>query len=200
MAATGPRGRHFPLSFVWGAALLAIGPAARADDAAEARDQISHIATALSQGDAADAMTPFDKSYAGYDRLRNFFDGLTHAFQIVNEIDVSDEQDEKTQISLTVHWILTLTDLQTNYTESRAADLDIKLVPLKGKWKIADLQPIDFFNPAGNRVPKASLGVHDAAQGFVVLPGDKLRFNPQTGVVINLAQRIGSQNTLGGNQ
>lgn len=144
-------------------------------------------------------MTPFDKSYANYDRLRNFFDGLTHAFQIVNEIDISDEQDEKTQISLTVHWTLTLTDLQTNYTESRAADLDIKLVLLKGKWKIADLQPIDFFNPAGNRAPKASLGIHDAAQGFVVLPGDQLRFNPQTRVVINLAQRIWSQDTLRGN-
>jgi hypothetical protein len=199
MAAIGPRGRHFPLSFVCGAALLSLGSAARADDAAEARDQISHIATALSEGDAADAMTPFDKSYPNYDKLRNFFAGLTHAFQIVNEIDISDEQDEKTQISLTVHWTLTLTDLQTNYTESRAADLDIKLVRLKGKWKIADLQPVDLFNPAGNRAPKASLGVHDAAQGFVVLSGDKLRFNPQARVVINLAQRIRRQDALRSN-
>ncbi|HEY7303087.1 MAG TPA: hypothetical protein VH601_03160 [Bryobacteraceae bacterium] len=154
MAATGPRGHHCLAAWLWGAALLATGATARADEAADARDQISHVATALSEGSAAGAMAQFDKSYANYDKLRNFFEGLTRAFQIVNEIDIQDERAEKTQITLTVHWTLTLTDIQTNYTENRSADLDIKLIRVKGKWKIGDLQPVDLFNPAGQRVLK----------------------------------------------
>jgi hypothetical protein len=126
----------------------------RADDAAGVRDQVSRVATALSEGNAAGAMAPFDKSYASYDKLRGFFSGLTRAFQIVNEIDIQDEEDGKTQVTVNVHWTLTLTDIETNYTENRSADLDIRLIRVKGKWKIADLQPVDLFNPAGQRAPK----------------------------------------------
>jgi hypothetical protein len=131
--------------------LVAACTVVRADDSADARGQVSHVATALSEGNAADALTPIDKSYANYDKLRNYFLGLTGAFQIVNGIEISDEQDDEAQIILSVHWDLTLTDLQTNYTENRAADVNIKLTRLKGKWKIVDIEPIDIFNPARTR-------------------------------------------------
>lgn len=120
----------------------------RADDLADARGQVSHIATALSASDPADAMTPFLKTYANYSKLRNYFAGLVSASQVVSEIDVTDEQDSKTQVDLTVHWRLTLTDLQTYYTQDRAGDVNIKLVLVKGKWKIEDFAPIDLFKPA----------------------------------------------------
>lgn len=133
------------------ALMLALCSSARADDSADARDQISHIANALSEGNAAGAMAPIDKSFAKYDKLRDYFAGLTAAFQIVNGIEISDEQGETAQITLSVHWDLTLTDLQTNYTENRAADLNVKLSKVKGKWKIMDIEPIDIFNPARTR-------------------------------------------------
>jgi hypothetical protein len=124
---------------------------ARADESSDARGQVSRMANALSEGNASAAMTPIDKSYANYDKLRDYFSGLTAAFQIANQIEVSDEEDAKQQIKLSVHWDLTLTDLQTNYTESRSADLEITLVLIKGKWKITAIEPIDIFNPARTR-------------------------------------------------
>ena len=168
MAATGHKGRfrtlcglRLPNGRASAVALLialASYSMARADDSADARGQVSQIANALSEGNAASAMMPIDKSYANYGKLRDYFSGLTGAFQIVNQIDVSDEQHEKDQIKLSVHWDLTLTDLQTNYTESRAADLEIRLNKLKGKWKIMDIEPIDLFNPARGR-PNAPHGL-----------------------------------------
>jgi hypothetical protein len=118
-----------------------------ADQAGDVRSQLEIIATALTAGNPADAMTPFDKSYANYDKLSNYFGGLTSAFRIANEIDVVDEQDSASETNVTVHWTITLTDLGTNYTERRESDINARLI-LKGrKWKIVDFDPIWIFDP-----------------------------------------------------
>lgn len=126
----------------------------RADDPADARAQLSSVATALSADNASDAMTAFDKSYPKYEVLSNYFGGLVNAFQITNEIDVTDEQDAPSEIKLTVHWAMTLQGLQTNYTENRAADIEVRLIRQHGKWKIAAFSPIDIFNPQQDRFRK----------------------------------------------
>ncbi len=154
MAAIEPKARQLLTALFWCALLCTLSYLAKADDAADARGQISYVAAALTAGNANDAMTPFMKSYPDYEKLSSYFAGLTSAFQIVSEIDVTGEQDDKIQIEMTVHWALTLTDLQTNYTENRAADVNVKLVRQKGKWKIAGFEPIDLFNPAAKRAGK----------------------------------------------
>ena len=153
MAATGPR-RHYLAALLGSGILFTACLVARADDSADARGQISHVANALSEGNPASAMSSIDNSYTHYAKLRDYFSGLTAAFQIANGISISDEQDDKDQITLSVHWDLTLTDFQTNYSENRAADLTIKVARIKSKWKIVDIGPIDIFNPA-----RASAGV-----------------------------------------
>jgi hypothetical protein len=92
-------------------------------------------------------MEPFDKSYANYDKLSGYFQGLT-VFQVDNEVDVTDEDDTSdTETKVTANWSITLTDRSTNRTDHRAADINIRFV-LKGrKWKIVDFSPIDIFNP-----------------------------------------------------
>ncbi len=119
----------------------------RADDSAEARAQLSVIATALSGGSPRQAMAAFAGSFPQYETLRNYFEALVNAFQITSEIDVTDEQDAPLEIKLTVHWTLTLQDLQTNYTENRAADIDVRVVKQSGGWKIAGFAPIEIFSP-----------------------------------------------------
>jgi hypothetical protein len=126
----------------------------RADDAADARAQLSSVATALSAGNASDAMRAFDKSYPQYETLSNYFGGLANAFQITNEIDVTDERDTPAEIKLAVHWALTLQDSQTNYTENRAADIGVRLIKQRGKWKIAGFNPINIFDPQQDRFLK----------------------------------------------
>ena len=122
-------------------------PAMRADQVSEVRSQIETVAAALTAGNPAQAIAPFDKSCANYNQLTNYFDGLTSAFQIVNEIDVIDEQDAAAETKLTVNWTITLSDLGTNYTERRQGEINVRLI-LKGhKWKIVDFAPTAIFDP-----------------------------------------------------
>jgi hypothetical protein len=111
------------------------------------REQIAHVASALSAGHPLEAMDPFDKSFKDYSQLRTYFTGLTDAHTIVNEMDITDEQIENHEATLTIHWTLTLSDLTTGLTESREQDLTVKLSMKKYDWRIVDLSPIEFFNP-----------------------------------------------------
>jgi hypothetical protein len=143
MAAIAPK-THFLTAALL---LMLFGSPLLADRSAGVRSQISHIATSLGSGNAADAMEPFDQSFANYLKLSNYFQGLT-VFQIENELDVTDEHDTSdTETNVTVNWAITLTDSSSNHTDHRTADINIRLV-LKGrKWKIVDFSPIDIFNP-----------------------------------------------------
>lgn len=129
------------------ALLLLVRSPLLADRAADIRTQISYVATALTSGNAADALTPFEKSSANYEKLSGYFQGLT-VYQIENEVDITDEDDTKsTETKVTVDWALTLTDLATNRTDRRTAEINVRLVLKDGKWKIAEFSPIDIFNP-----------------------------------------------------
>jgi hypothetical protein len=128
--------------------------ALHADQPADLRSQLEVIARGLSEGNPADAISPFDKSCTNYDKLSNYFAGLTNAFQIENEIDVTDEQDAETEIKATVRWTISLSDLGSNYTERRVGDINVRFARKDGKWKIVEFAPIEIFDPQ----PKTSHG------------------------------------------
>jgi hypothetical protein len=119
----------------------------RADRAQDVLSTINYVATALAGDNAADAMTPFDKSFPNYVKLRDYFAGLTDGWQIVNEVDVTDEEDSATQSNVTVQWTMTLTNKTTFQSERRSGEIHIRLAPEHKRWKIVDFSPIDFFNP-----------------------------------------------------
>jgi hypothetical protein len=130
------------------AALLAVAAGLGAETP---RAQVSYVASALTAGNAADAMSPFDKSFADYEKLRGYFSGLTSAFQLTNQLEVTEEQDSDGQATLTLEWTLTLTDAQTGYTTNRNATIHARLVPTGGKWKIVEFSPIELFDPRPRR-------------------------------------------------
>jgi hypothetical protein len=111
------------------------------------RAQVSYVASALTAGNPADAMTPFDKSFSGYEKLRSYFSGLTGAFQLTNQLEVTEEQDSPDEATLTLEWTLTLTDPQTGYARNREATIHARLVPKSGTWKIVEFSPIELFDP-----------------------------------------------------
>lgn len=111
------------------------------------RAQVSYVASALTAGNPADAMTPFDKSFPAYDKLRGYFSGLTGAFQLTNQLEVTEEQDSPDEATLTLDWTLTMTDPQTGYARNRNATIHARLVPKGGKWKIVEFSPIAMFDP-----------------------------------------------------
>lgn len=140
--------------FLYVLALVAMFTApGRANRTADVLAQLNHVATALTDGNAIDAMSSFDKSFADYDKLSGYFDGLTSAFQLINEAKVTDEQDTETETKLAVDWTLTLTDLGTGYSEQRTGQIDVRLMLKEGKWKIVGFSPIDLFNPQLKRKP-----------------------------------------------
>jgi hypothetical protein len=144
-------GRKFfcrPICVLLAAGLFSFANAARADQSDDIREELGNIAKALSGGNAADAMTPFAKSYSDYDKLRNYFTGLTNAFSIVNEVDVTDEQDSANVSTVEIHWTLTLTNTGSNDSRQRAADIHARFVRQKGKWRIVDFSPIYLFDPS----------------------------------------------------
>jgi hypothetical protein len=140
MAATGVRKARAALLF----AIFALTCQAQGNQ--DLRNRLSDISTALSAGNASNAMEPFDKSFDGYQKLSDYFVALTNAYQVATEVEVTDEQKTDDGINLSVHWTLHLTDAGKN-TENRSADLTLQWVRKKGKWKITNLTPLDLFNP-----------------------------------------------------
>lgn len=120
----------------------------RADQAAEALATVNYVASALSDDNPTDAMTPFDKSYADYDKLAEYFQGLVDRALVTSEIRVVDEQDSDLAIDLVVQWTMDLSNRSvTGMTEDRTEELHLHLVKKKSKWKIAGLSPLSFFDP-----------------------------------------------------
>ncbi|HEX4230658.1 MAG TPA: hypothetical protein VHZ07_18425 [Bryobacteraceae bacterium] len=130
-------------------AILASGASPlRANQAAEALATVNYIASALSDDNPADAMTPFEKSFPDYDKLAGYFEGLVDRALVTSSVQVVDEQDHDQSTDLTIQWTMDLSNRSMNgLTEDRTGELHVHLVKKKGKWKIASLSPISFFDP-----------------------------------------------------
>jgi len=109
--------------------------------------QVASVATALTAGSAAEAMMPFDKSCAGYAELRDDFSALVSAYQLVSQIEILEQSIVGADATLTVRWVLTLSDPVTQLSETRAQDVTVKLSYLRYQWRIVGFSPLDLFNP-----------------------------------------------------
>jgi hypothetical protein len=127
--------------------VVSVGASAQAQNK-DVYQQVTKVATSLTDANPAEAMDAFDKSFDGYGRLRDYFTALTNAYSLANEIEVNDEHVAANEATLTVHWVLTLTDSRTGFSESRSEDTTVKLaLNKKGKWRIVGFTPLEFFNP-----------------------------------------------------
>lgn len=122
--------------------------ALHADEASDALTEVNRVATALSANDPSDAIAQFDSSYADYDKLKNYFIGLTDAYNITSEATVADEQDSPELVKLTLDWTLTLAQTNSSFSQQRRSEIQARLVRKNGKWKIVAFSPIEIFNPA----------------------------------------------------
>jgi hypothetical protein len=113
------------------------------------RQQVSHVASALTAREPADAMTSFEKSFADYDKLRGYFGGLTAAFEVTNRLEVTEEQDSEQEATINVEWALHLANAENGFSQNRKETVHIRLVLKKGQWKIVEFSPVEFFNPQG---------------------------------------------------
>jgi hypothetical protein len=127
----------------------------RADESGVVRSQLHEIATFLTAGNPAGAMEPFSKSFADYDKLRDYFISLTSAFTIVNEIDFTEEQETATESTATVRWSITLSGVSDKQSNQRTGEIHIRSIKEKNKWKIVGFSPIDLFDPSEAQSPRS---------------------------------------------
>ena len=127
--------------------LLLLAGTLAAQQSKEIYRQVATVATSLTAGSAAEAMLPFDKSCAGYDKLRDDFDALVNAYQLVNQLEVLDQNIVAGDATLTVRWVLTLTDPVTELGETRTQDVTVKLSFLRYQWRIVGFSPLELFDP-----------------------------------------------------
>jgi hypothetical protein len=114
---------------------------------AQVRAVLTAIADDLTGGNADEAMSHFAKDMRDYDTLSRYLNGLLNAFYVSNGIEVTDETDEANRSKLTVRWDLTLTDLQSYYTEDRSEEVSVCFVRKGGKWLISEFSPVSLFDP-----------------------------------------------------
>jgi len=143
MAAIGRR--HYVALLTAGLLFPLLG---RSDQASNLRDLIQQIATSLTDENPVDAMGPFSRSFNNYEKLRDYFEGLTGSYQIVNVVTVVDEQDDPGQTTATLSWTLTLSD-KTNpgAQDSRHREIHVRLVREKKRWQIVEFSPVELFDP-----------------------------------------------------
>jgi len=125
---------------------IAVRGAAGYDASSDARAQVTAVAEALSAGDAVEAMTHFSKSLPEYEKLKGYFEGLS-AFQVENQLNITDEEDADNCVNLTISWDITLTDLGTDRSRRRTGEIHVKLAPVDSKWRIVEFAPLGIFNP-----------------------------------------------------
>lgn len=148
MAVIGLRSRSYSRGSVCVLAAALLAMSLFADQASDALAAVNRVATALSANNPAAAIAQFDPSYSKYDELKNDFIGLTGAYDITSEATIADEQVSPGAVSFRLDWILTLTHPNTSFSKQREAEVQVRVIRKKGKWKIVSFSPIDIFNPA----------------------------------------------------
>jgi hypothetical protein len=91
-------------------------------------------------------MTHFSKTMPDYNQIKRYFEGLS-AFQVENQLSITDEDDSGNCVAFTITWDITLTDLGTDRSRRRTGEIHVKLAPADSKWRIVEFTPLDIFNP-----------------------------------------------------
>ncbi len=145
MAAIGLRSKLAPTLLV----LLSATLPCFADRASDVRARITYVASALANGNPDDAITPFDKAMLGYSKLQSYFAALTDSFDVVSEVEITDEDDGEQQTTIKANWTLHLSDKTAGSDRQRTYAATVELKPNGKKWQIVSFSPVEMFNPQG---------------------------------------------------
>lgn len=117
----------------------------------DAFDLIHTLADTLSSGDAASFLASFDPSMPDYNRLRSDVVGLLSQGDVGCNIEVTSNDGDDSERTLSLDWILTLEPSEVNpgakHWEKKAK---CRIRKTGKKWKIVSFEPADLFQaPAG---------------------------------------------------
>jgi hypothetical protein len=101
-------------------------------------DIVAGLASALSDGDAAAFMQPFDESMPEYDDLRRNVRALLAAGPASSSVELVEESDKG---RLRVNWRLDVSG------HRREREVTLQFATRGARLRIVALQPVDFFAP-----------------------------------------------------
>jgi hypothetical protein len=119
-----------------------------ADPAREVLDLIADAAGSLSAGNVALFLKAFDPKMPGYAKLRENVTGLIAQGDVQSLIDpLEDEGDDRRRVAQ-FHWTLRIPrgPQAANFTR-REQVVKCSVEKRGGKWRIVELEPIEFFAP-----------------------------------------------------
>jgi hypothetical protein len=129
-------------------AAVAAAPAALGDTHAEIVELFGSMTAALADDNGAGFMHGFDKNMPGYDKLKEYIDGLIRVAEATSDIaGISDEGDEQKR-TVEMDWILDIRSREGAGPSVRREET-VKMTVLKQnkRWRIVSIAPIDFFAP-----------------------------------------------------
>ena len=104
---------------------------------------------ALQADNAASFVSYFERrGWEDYARLETYAAALTSQNDLASSVQVLKRRAEGQDRILTVDWLLQIRPLNgLGKVEIRRQTLSARLTPVKQRWKIAELAPVEFFRP-----------------------------------------------------
>jgi hypothetical protein len=130
--------------------LLPMAVCLRADSERDVRDLIASAAGALSSGNAELFLDAFDKRMPDFDKLRYNVVGLTSQVEVGCSIEVTNNEGDDTERSMTLDWILTIEHKgDSPGATRRQKTVKCRLKKTGKKWRIVSFEPLDLFASPG---------------------------------------------------
>ena len=132
--------------------LLPLAACCRAADAAqEVLDLVGDAAGALSAGNVSLFLKAFDPAMAGYAKLRENVTALIALGELQSLIDLLEDEGDGQRRLEQFRWTLRMKrGEQSAAFERREQVVKCKVEKRGGKWRIVELDPIEFFAPGSS--------------------------------------------------
>jgi len=136
--------------------LSSLAALARADTAQEIRDLFGSMVNSLTACNPQAFLAAFDKTMPGYNQLTVNVTALINEFVVESVVDFNKDEGNDQKREVEADWLLTLRPRLTQYCENpqpvmatatREQVLKCTLAREGRKWKVAALEPVEFFAP-----------------------------------------------------
>jgi hypothetical protein len=109
---------------------------------------LESAATALSNGNATEFISYFEKSMPGYERVRTGAVALVGAGDVQSSIEMQANEGTDTRRTIEVDWTLHIDNADTSIRRAaREQRVKCRLEVAGKQWRITAVEPVDFFSP-----------------------------------------------------
>jgi hypothetical protein len=111
-------------------------------------DLLTATASSLSDGNVVAFLDGFSQQMPGYEHLRMNVQGLTDQATALSSVEVLRDDGDSSTRRLEVDWVLEIrSKAETGSVERRRRTLRIGMNREKNRWKIVELDALEFFGP-----------------------------------------------------